>query len=79
MRMTIDREKIEQQVKKILTSSQFKNSQVLSDFFSYIVNETMTGAEETLKEYVIATNVLKKKTDFNPQLNDIVRIHSRRL
>jgi TolB-like protein len=51
----------------------------LSKFLYYIVSETLEGKEESLKEYVIATNVLNKKTDFDPQLDAIVRIHARRL
>jgi TolB-like protein len=79
MEIGIEQEKIERQVEKILFSSQFKNAQILSDFLTFIVKETIAGQEKTLKEYVIATHVLKKKTDFNPQLNAIVRIHARRL
>jgi TolB-like protein len=79
MDIVSDQEKIKEQVGRILSSSPFKNSQILSNFLSYVVSVTLAGEKETLKEYVIATKVLKKKTDFNPQLNAIVRIHARRL
>lgn len=68
-----------EQVSRILDSSMFKKSKILSNFLHYISFETIQGNQETLKEYVIATNVLKKKTDFNPQLDGIVRIHANRL
>lgn len=70
---------IEIQVSKILKTPEFKNSKVLSNFLKYIVKETLAGNEQTLKEYVIATEVLKKSSDFNPQLDAVVRIHARRL
>ena len=70
---------IMEQVSRILDNSMFKKSKILSSFLHYISLETIHGNEQTLKEYVIATNVLKKETDFNPQLDGIVRIHANRL
>jgi TolB-like protein/Tfp pilus assembly protein PilF len=70
---------INQQVLKILASPSFVSSVILTDFLLYIVAETLNGNEEGLKEYVIATNVLNRKADFNPQLDAIVRIHAHRL
>lgn len=74
-----DRSQILEQVSKILNSSLFMGSIILKDFLTYIVKETLNGNEDGLKEYVIATNVLKKDEDFNPQVSAIVRIHARRL
>lgn len=64
---------------QILNDPLFRKSKILSNFLYYIVHETLKGNEHFLKEYVIATEVLKKKTDFNPQLDAIVRIHAGRL
>lgn len=72
-------DKIVDQTSRILTSSLFKKSRILSNFLQFIVSETLEGNGNNLKEYVIATNVLKKSTDFNPQLDGIVRIHANRL
>lgn len=44
-----------------------------------MVRETLEGKGENLKEYVIATDVLNKSSDFNPQLDAVVRIHAGRL
>ena len=71
--------KINEQVLRIVKTPEFKKSKVLSNFLKYIVKETLDGKEQTLKEYVIATEVLKKSSDFNPQLDAVVRIHARRL
>lgn len=67
------------QVSRIVKTEQFRNSRILSGFLKYIVKETLDGNEQSLKEYVIATEVLKKSSDFNPQLDAVVRIHARRL
>ena len=77
--MQIDEGIIKHQVSRILDTRSFKNSNILSKFLYYIVSETLDGNKESLKEYVIATNVLNRKTDFDPQLDAIVRIHARRL
>ena len=74
-----DDSKIKQQVSRILETQSFKSSSILSRFLYYIVSETLEGKEGSLKEYVIATNVLNRNTDFDPQLDAIVRIHARRL
>lgn len=75
----IEPSKILVQVAKIVKTDQFRSSRILSNFLQYVVKETLDGNERSLKEYVIATEVLKKSPDFNPQLDAVVRIHARRL
>src|SRR5262245_49292760 len=70
---------IEKQLKKILSCAPFENSQVLSDFLAFIVSETLAGRESLLKEYTIGTQVLSKKTGYDPQADASVRIHAGRL
>jgi TolB-like protein len=79
MNLQFDEGEIKHQVSRILDAQSFKSSNILSKFLYYIVSETLEGNEGSLKEYVIATNVLNKKADFDPQLDAIVRIHARRL
>ncbi|MCK9452666.1 MAG: hypothetical protein M0Q90_13310 [Bacteroidales bacterium] len=64
---------------RILTSDLFSRSSVLTNFLKYIVEETLKGNNEELKEYNIAVNALGKSDDFNPQIDAIVRIHAGRL
>ena len=73
------RTEIDNQISKILNTSVFKKSKILSNFLTYVVHETLEGKENSLKEYVIATDVLKKNSDFDPQIDAIVRIHAHRL
>ena len=75
----IDRSTINEQVTRIINSPLFKSSSILSDFLYFIVTETLKGNEQNIKEYVIATEVLKRNPDFNPQLDAVVRIHASRL
>jgi hypothetical protein len=73
------KELIEAELTHILPSPQITNSTVLSGFLKFIVKETLEGRSQELKEYTIGINVLKSDTDFNPQIDSIVRIHAGRL
>lgn len=70
---------VSSQLTRILSSSQLSGSNVLSEFLSFIVHETLEGRGHELKEYTIGVNALRKEPDFNPQLDSIVRIHAGRL
>ena len=72
-------DKIIEQTSRVLNSTLFKRSKILSNFLQYVISETLEGNSEFLKEYVIATKVLNKNADFDPQLDGIVRIHANRL
>lgn len=63
----------------ILSSDMFSRSSVLSNFLKFIVEETIEGNTDSLKEYTIAVGALGKADDFNPQIDAIVRIHAGRL
>lgn len=73
------KKEIDKQVSKILQSEVFLKSKILSNFLRFIIMETLNGNEQSLKEYIIGVNVLKKDPDFNPQIDSIVRIHAGRL
>ncbi|MEK6479185.1 hypothetical protein WJR50_16685 [Catalinimonas sp. 4WD22] len=73
------KQEVEAELNQILSSPQIGNSTVLSDFLKFVVQETLDGRSEELKEYTIGINVLKRDSDFNPQIDSIVRIHAGRL
>ena len=77
--LKFSREAINQQLEKIFLDPFFMNSDILRRFLSFIVDETLSGHANWLKEYTIGVNVLNKSTDFKPQDNSIVRIHAGRL
>ncbi len=72
-------EGISQQVGRILDSSLFRNSPVLSRFLEFIIGETLHKRQGQIKEYAIAIHVLYRSRDFNPNGDAIVRIHAGRL
>lgn len=70
---------IQKQLNLILSNELFSRSTVLSNFLKFIVEETLNGNTDSLKEYTIAINALGKPSDFDPQSNAIVRINAGRL
>ena len=72
-------EAIRQQLEKILTSPQFVNSPNLRNFLRFIVEKTLAGESTDIKGYTVATQVLGRKADFDPNLDPIVRIQAGRL
>ena len=72
-------EAVRQQLAKVLTSPQFVNSPNLCNFLQFIVEKTLAGEAATIKGYTVATQVLGRKADFDPNLDPIVRIQAGRL
>jgi TolB-like protein len=70
---------IQKQLQRIFQHPDFNKSEILRKFLFYIVQETLIGNSNCLKEYTIAVKVLDKPSNFNPQKNCIVRIHAGRL
>ena len=73
------RQAVDKQVKKMMADPVFATSKVLKNFLLFVVDETLKGNANNLKEYTIAVNVLAKPADFKPQQSGIVRIHANRL
>jgi TolB-like protein len=70
---------VEDELENIFQAPFFAESAILKKFLSFIVQETLVGRANCLKEYTIAIKVLEKPLNFNPQQNGIVRIHAGRL
>jgi Tol biopolymer transport system component len=64
---------------RILASEIFTRSERLSAYLTFIVERTLAGEGDTLKEQVIAIELYGKGTDFNTAADPIVRVDARRL
>jgi TolB-like protein/Tfp pilus assembly protein PilF len=67
------------QLARISNSKQFSNKALLRRFLVYVVEETIAGRINEIKEYTIGTRALGRPADFNPQFDACVRIHAGRL
>ena len=64
---------------RILSSDLFSRSDRLTTFLKFIVEQTLDGHGEALKEQVLALEVYGKGVDFNTAADPIVRVDARRL
>jgi TolB-like protein len=75
----VARSEVKKELDRILSSKSFVRSPILSRFLRFIVEKTLDGQENQIKEYSVGTAVLFKPVGFNPQTDPSVRIHAIRL
>jgi serine/threonine-protein kinase len=63
----------------ILASRPFANAVRARRFLTYIVEETLAGRTDAIKEPVLGTEVFDRAVDFDPKLDTIVRVEAGRL
>ena len=66
-------------LKAILATGEFARSQSISRLLEYVVTNTLNGREESLKEYNLGVDVFERGQDFDPRLDNIVRVQARKL
>lgn len=72
-------EVIRRQLNRILASRSFRQVDRLQRFLAFIVEETLAGRGDVLKEYPIGVDVFAKDPSFDPRMDPIVRVQARRL
>lgn len=72
-------EAVQKEVNRILSSEKFARSKRLRSLLRFTVMQTLQGNAETLKEYVIGTEVLKKPDTYDPRRDSLVRVLASRL
>jgi serine/threonine-protein kinase len=70
---------VRQQLDRILASPTFQQVDRLKRFLTFVVNESVAGRRDQLKEYVIGVQVFGKEDSFDPRTDPIVRVQARRL
>jgi TolB-like protein len=70
---------IRQQLDRMLRSRIFIQSERLSRFLRFIVEQTLAGNGHLLKEYLIGSEVYDRKPPYHPSQDSIVRTEARRL
>lgn len=68
-----------EQLARIVNSPRFISSVRLCRFFTHIVNRTLHGDLDSLKEYSIAVEVFDRTSEYDPNIDAIVRVEARRL
>jgi hypothetical protein len=67
------------QLDRLLASSVFANAGRMSRFLKFVVEQTLAGEGERLKEYVIGVEVFDRDASYDPRLDSIVRVEAARL
>ena len=67
------------ELERILADPLFQSSNQLAAFLRFMVENTLAGKSEQLKEYVIGMEVLKRGPAYNPREDPAVRIVAGRL
>lgn len=69
-----DREAVLRQVERLLESAQFRNSRRYPDLLRYVVEQTLAGRGESLKERVLGIEVFGREPGFDTAGDSIVRV-----
>src|SRR5438067_2425465 len=72
-------EAVMQALDKILLSQQFHNAESQQAFLRYVVNETLAGRGDQLKEYTIGLEVFQRKDSYDPRYDNTVRLKAQKL
>ena len=67
------------QLDRILSSRPFSGAERATSFLRFVVDKTLCGEADQLKEYVLALEVLGRKPSFDPRNDPIVRVEAGRL
>jgi len=76
---TISPDHIQSQLERILGSEGFSSSKRLCQFLRYVVEHTLQGQADQIKQYTVGVDAMGFPTTFDPQANPTVRIHARKL
>lgn len=67
------------ELEKVLHGRQFSRSHSLSRFLRFIVDQTLEGRSDELKEYTIGAQVFERGEGFDPRIDSIVRVQAGKL
>ena len=66
------------ELEKILSARTLQASESLRAFLRFVCERTIQEPDGQLKEYVIATEVFKRRSDYDPRIDSVVRVQAGR-
>src|SRR5436190_17834484 len=76
---SVEREAIREQLKRVLSSSVFRRAERSNALLKFIVEETLEGRSQRLKEYTLGAEALGRGESFDPRTDPAVRAEASRL
>src|SRR5271156_2943483 len=65
---------IHEQMERLLTNSHFSHSRRFPSFLRYVVGQTLSGREKTLKERTLGVEIFSRRADYDTASDPIVRV-----
>src|SRR5215211_4400781 len=69
----LTRDEVLEQLDRIVLDKRFCSADRNSRFLRYVVEKTLEGRTDEIKEIVIATEIYGRSTDYDPKIDSIVR------
>jgi hypothetical protein len=76
---TLSEQAIREQLARILASEAFKRGSRSGRLLTYLVEQTVAGRTQYLKEYTLGVEALERGADFDPRSDPIARVEASRL
>jgi tetratricopeptide (TPR) repeat protein len=73
------REIVREELERVLASPRLAGTPRLAGFLRLVVEMSLDGREEEIKEYLIGTEVYRRGVNFDPKVDSIVRVEAYRL
>ncbi len=73
-RSPVDRQAVAQQLERILSSPLFKQSKRYSPFLRYVVEETLAGNADSLKERTLGIEIFGRAPNYDTSSDPVVRV-----
>ena len=77
--MSGQNDQVRAQLKRILGSRLFQSSELQQQFLSFVVEKTLKGSGDEIKEYTIGAEAFGRGESFDPRLDSVVRVVARRV
>src|SRR5258708_39674527 len=75
----VQAETVRNQLERVLRSPGFGHNERLSGFLRFVVDRHLEGRDDELKESLIAVEVFRRRPDYDPKQDSIVRSEAARL
>src|SRR5215204_7561488 len=75
----VDRSAVQNQLERVLSSAVFKKAERSSALLRFIVEQTLNGRADRLKEYTLGAEALGRGDSFDPRVDPVVRAEASRL
>lgn len=76
---TVDRRAVEAHLEQVLASATFRGAERSRRLLRFIVEQSLQGHADRLKDYTLGAEALGRGTDFDPRIDPIARVEMSRL